>query len=389
MILREFKKIVYIFFLFFIFQFYSLRALTNPGFESGDFTGWTTTTGTGPLVAVLPYATIVATPSLAPNSNNTLTQVYNGTYAGEVYSGYNDLDHLDWAQISQTDNTTISAATPFLSFWFSAVLNGTHYLTGPMIGVTDPYGSDAYVLVNVLVNGVPIYSQRFSWYDNLASLVNVGLDPWRVLPWTQYYYDLSGYVGQTATIQYTAYDCAFGGHYCYGYIDNAQWVAATGPSYTPLPTDTPGPTNTPTSTPVITNTPTMTFTPTNTPTITPTFTATNSPTATPTYTPTCVTNVWPDPYNPKMAVGGTLRFSCMNDQTNVFIYTVSGELVQTINLGTSVTPCTNGDVWGTNYCWNGRNKMGFPVATGIYLYVVEQGTQIIQRGKFLLMNTFG
>jgi len=31
--------------------------------------------------------------------------------------------------------------------------------------------------------------------------------------------------------------------------------------------------------------------------------------------------------------------------------------------------------------------MGFPVATGIYLYVVEQGTQIMQRSKFLLMNS--
>ena len=142
----------------------------------------------------------------------------------------------------------------------------------------------------------------------------------------------------------------------------------------------------PTPTQTNTYTPTLTPTITNTPTITPTFTPTNSPTATPTYTPTCVTYVWPDPYNPKTAVGGTLRFSCMNDQTNVFIYTVSGELVQTLNLGTTTTPCTNGDVWGTTYCWNGRNKMGFPVATGIYLYVVQQGTQIMQRGKFLMVS---
>jgi hypothetical protein len=77
----------------------------------------------------------------------------------------------------------------------------------------------------------------------------------------------------------------------------------------------------------------------------------------------------------------------MNDQTNVFIYTVSGELVQTINLGTTASPCTNGDAWGTSYCWNGRNSFGYPVATGIYLYVVKQGTQVVMRGKFLLMNT--
>jgi uncharacterized repeat protein (TIGR01451 family) len=142
----------------------------------------------------------------------------------------------------------------------------------------------------------------------------------------------------------------------------------------------------PTPTPTITNTPTITPTFTNTPTITPTFTPTNSPTPTPTYTPTCVTNVWPDPYNPKTAVGGTLRFSCMNDQTSVLIYTISGELVQMLNMNTTAIPCTNGDVWGTNYCWNGRNKMGFPVATGIYLYVVKQGSQIMQNGKFLIVN---
>jgi hypothetical protein len=30
--------------------------------------------------------------------------------------------------------------------------------------------------------------------------------------------------------------------------------------------------------------------------------------------------------------------------------------------------------------------VGFPVATGIYLYVVQQGNQVAQRGKFLLVN---
>jgi hypothetical protein len=157
-------------------------------------------------------------------------------------------------------------------------------------------------------------------------------------------------------------------------------------------TDTPTITNTAT----ITDTLTSTGTPTNTATVTPTYTPTNTCTVTPTfsptptYTPTCVTYVWPDPYNPKTAVGGTLRFSCMNDQTNVFIYTVSGELVQTLNYKTNQTPpvpCQSGNMWGTSYCWNGRNSFNFPVATGIYLYVVQQGNQVTQRGKFLLVNT--
>jgi hypothetical protein len=160
------------------------------------------------------------------------------------------------------------------------------------------------------------------------------------------------------------------------------------PSYTPTITNTPTITDTPTitNTPTLTATYTNTFTPTLTPTITNTFSPTSTATNTPSYTPTCVTYVWPDPYNPKTAVGGTIRFSCMNAQTNVFIYTISGELVQTINAGTSVQNCSTPNMWGTAYCWNGRNKMGASVATGVYLYVVQQKGNITQHGKFLLVD---
>jgi hypothetical protein len=134
----------------------------------------------------------------------------------------------------------------------------------------------------------------------------------------------------------------------------------------------------------VTLTYTNTFTPTSTPTITDTFTPTNTCTVTPTYTPTCVTHVWPDPFNPKLSVGGTLRISCMNSQTTVSIFTVSGELVQILDSQSAV--CQTPDMWGTTYCWNGRNKMGLPVSSGIYLYAVQQGNQATQSGKFLLVN---
>ncbi len=403
MLSRGFVKIIFV--LFFAFQFQHALAWQNPGFTNG-FNFWAITTPPSASVTgaaavnLLPMASVVV-PGPATLTNGNLNQVQGANAnAAELFSGAGDQNHADWVQISQTDNATISAATPFLSFWFAAVLNGYHYTQSS--GAVTAYGDDTYVLVNVLVNGTPIYTQRYSWFDNFSALTNDGVTlytyapnpagsnpviygygPYMHLPWTQYYYDLSAYVGQTATIQYTAFDCSGSAHYCYGYFDNPQWVptSAVGISYTPLSTDTPVPTNT------FTNTPTITPTPTNTATVTATFTPTNSPTPTPTYTPTCVAHVWPDPYNPIKAVGGTLRFSCMNDQTSVFIYTVSGELVQTLNMNNTISPCDNGDVWGTNYCWNGRNKMGFPVASGIYLYVVQQGTQVVMRGKFLLMNT--
>ncbi len=160
-------------------------------------------------------------------------------------------------------------------------------------------------------------------------------------------------------------------------------------TFTPTITNTPTITDTPTitNTPTITDTPTITSTPTNTFTITPTYTPSNTCTPTCTYTPTCVSYVWPNPYNPRTAVGGTLRFSCMNNMT-VQIFTVSGELVQTVTDGNSTQPCggNQSNAWGTYYCWNGRNKMGAPVATGIYFFVVikKDGT-VAQRGKFLMV----
>jgi hypothetical protein len=164
-----------------------------------------------------------------------------------------------------------------------------------------------------------------------------------------------------------------------------------GPTPTSNNTATNTSTNTPTntSTSTITNTPTISSTPTNTTTITPTFTSTTTPsqtptfTPTPTYTPTCVTYVWPDPFNPKTAVGNTLRISCMNAQTTVSIYTISGELVQTLDQNSA---CQVPNMWGMVYCWNGRNNKGYPVAAGIYIYVVGQNNQVTQRGKFLMLN---
>lgn len=137
------------------------------------------------------------------------------------------------------------------------------------------------------------------------------------------------------------------------------------------------PTCSPTNTPTVTDTPTVTATASNTPTPT----STGTPTFTP--TPTCVTYVWPNPYNPGRAYNGTLKISCMNAQSKVSIFTVSGELIQTLDQSNA---CQFAGMWGTSYCWDGRNKQKQPVATGVYLYVVQEGDQVIQRGKFLLVN---
>lgn len=207
-----------------------------------------------------------------PGPSICLNQVRNGNFAGQVFSGNGDSNHGDWSRIEQTD--TVPAAAPYVSFWFAAVLEGAHFISQPL----NPE-SDSFVEAQILSGSTTIYTQRFSWYDTNSLLVDDGYTdtsgvPWKHFPWTQYYYDLTGYIGQQVTIRYTAYSCVQTGHYCWGYLDDAAWVPV---SLVPSPTASFTPTQT--SSPTVSPTPSWTLTP------TPSSTATSTPTPTPTDTP--------------------------------------------------------------------------------------------------------
>jgi hypothetical protein len=143
-------------------------------------------------------------------------------------------------------------------------------------------------------------------------------------------------------------------------------------------------TATPTGTPTVTFTPTQTFTPTATGTPTNTFTVTQTPTITntftptATFTPTCPIHVWPDPYNPLYAKDGALKISCLPPGAQVFIYTLSGELVTTISQSGDPTE------------WVGaKNQKGSTVASGVYFYAIKNGQTVLQKGKFVVKQGSG
>ncbi len=162
------------------------------------------------------------------------------------------------------------------------------------------------------------------------------------------------------------------------------------PTDTPTITDTPTETATPTITPTATatGTPTDTFTPTDSPTITDTPTATPTPTVTntatvtntPTITPTPTATlapfqVWPNPFNPVYAVNGVLKAYQVPPGSTMTLYTVSGEPVNTVGE-------TNGLI-----LWDGRNKNGHIVSSGIYYYVIQNSGKLLYRGKLLIEGT--
>jgi len=155
-------------------------------------------------------------------------------------------------------------------------------------------------------------------------------------------------------------------------------TATNSPTITLTPTTTPTPTMT--FSPTITFTPTLTFTgtisstPTLTFTITQTYTPLLTPTATPSSTSTCVINAWPDPYNPARAVSGWFNVSCVPSGAVVSFYTLTGEKVASVSES------------GGMVQWSGRNQNRYPVATGVYFYVVQLGGKVFGSGKFLLTS---
>jgi hypothetical protein len=169
------------------------------------------------------------------------------------------------------------------------------------------------------------------------------------------------------------------------------------------PTPTPTETGTPTASPTSTSTLTATMTPTNTTTLTATMTSTNSMTPTPTMTSTdtptltatltlTVTatptprpptstptpehtfHLWPNPFNPAEAVGGTLKAFYVPTGATLRLLTVSGEKVA------ELTPINN------RVEWDAKTEKGRTASPGIYYYIVTQGTAALEKGVLVLTN---
>jgi hypothetical protein len=112
---------------------------------------------------------------------------------------------------------------------------------------------------------------------------------------------------------------------------------------------------------------TSTKTPTNTPTIT------DTPTIT--FTPTPGLKVWPVPVNLNTGTGSFYVGPSAASSWTLNIYTLVGEPVLT-----GLQSLTGTIVW------DGRNKNGVKVASGLYYYLVQDGSTVLLRGKLLVVN---
>jgi len=90
--------------------------------------------------------------------------------------------------------------------------------------------------------------------------------------------------------------------------------------------------------------------------------------------PRLVVRVYPNPYEPGVAVRGTLKFSGLPQGAVVHLYTIAGVQLRSLPAGAN-----------HRAEWDGRNDQGSPVAAGFYLYAIEcwdpSGTTSWIKGK--------
>lgn len=85
--------------------------------------------------------------------------------------------------------------------------------------------------------------------------------------------------------------------------------------------------------------------------------------------------IYPNPFNPASASGGTLKFVNVAPGSLIGIYTISGENVAILN-------CMS-----TRAVWDGRNRTGSRVSSGIYYYLItNQNSGQVKRGKIFVIK---
>ena len=89
---------------------------------------------------------------------------------------------------------------------------------------------------------------------------------------------------------------------------------------------------------------------------------------------TALTSIHPNPFNPETTIDFALHESTAPE---IRIYNVSGQLVRLERMG-------NQPAGQHNWVWDGRDRSGNPVSSGIYFVVLKAGNVVDHRKAVLL-----
>jgi len=197
---------------------------TNGGFETGDWSGWTRGGGTWDETPSNsgtvfyhptgdPGKSGMVTPGGDPNTNSNLNRVLQGNYAFRVNNEDNDYHYSTLSQtVSAWSNNTIY-------FAWAAVLeepSNIHSNVGApkfSIMLTDTTTSSVLYDYSFNVYNPPM---GVTWTKGAVS-INGG--DWYYSPWVNAQLDTTAFVGHDFQLDVSAYDCGWGGHGGYAYVD--------------------------------------------------------------------------------------------------------------------------------------------------------------------------
>ncbi|MBK9637895.1 MAG: PKD domain-containing protein [Bacteroidetes bacterium] len=194
-----------------------LSSCINADFEQGTFVNWTGTTGVCcPINStttgiVSGRHTIMTGSGTDPNTNGAVPVVAPG---GQFSARLGN------------DNTGAQAEQ--LSYQISVDTTNALFIYRYAVVLEDPsHSPSAQPRFEIRVydaNGLPVGCGTYNVYASAGipgfiTIVNQSGGVIRYQNWTTVGLDLSAYIGQTITIEFSTGDCAHGGHFGYAYVD--------------------------------------------------------------------------------------------------------------------------------------------------------------------------
>lgn len=194
-----------------------LSTCVNADLELGNFTNWTATTGSCcPINSTSPGIvpgrhTIMSGTGTDPNTNGALSVVA----PGGLFS-------------ARLGNSNTGAQAEQLSYQINVDSGNALFIYRYAVVLEDPnHGAQEQPRFEIRVYDVNGNSVGCGTYNVYASagipgfvtLVNQYGSTVRYKNWTTVGIDLTPYIGQTVTIEFSTGDCSLGGHFGYAYVD--------------------------------------------------------------------------------------------------------------------------------------------------------------------------
>ncbi|MBI2968781.1 MAG: T9SS type A sorting domain-containing protein [Bacteroidetes bacterium] len=198
----------------------SFAQCNNPDFETGDSTGWEGWTGYHPNSGIIP--------SCCPVPGFVAGRFAIVSGAGIDPCGGFSVVAPGGSYSLKLGNNSVGAQADRVTMSFNVSTSNTNFIYQYAVVLEEP-GHPVFdqpffeiKMTDTAGNNIPCSYYYVAAGQGVPGFQNSGTCLTSIYkPWTTGNVDLTAYVGQTVTMQFTVSDCAQTGHYAYAYVDAA------------------------------------------------------------------------------------------------------------------------------------------------------------------------